>query len=103
METKKSRIEKIEEILKEIENDTESMQYAVKRLLLGDEITLNYAWPKRGSFIISCKAKDSFGVESDWGTLSVTMPRNRIINRPSLQFLQSDPNMFPLLRLLLQL
>jgi len=57
---------------------------------------------EKDTYKIRCKAKDIYGLESDWGELEVIMPRNRAINTPFLHFLQNHPNMFPILRLLLQ-
>ena len=31
----------------------------------------------RGTYVIKAKARDSLGAESDWGTLTVTMPKNK--------------------------
>lgn len=46
----------------------------------------NHTWAEKGTYIIKAKAIDPYTSESDWGTLSVTMPRNilffnRIIDR----------------------
>ncbi|MCK4365895.1 MAG: Zn-dependent exopeptidase M28, partial [Thermoplasmatales archaeon] len=62
----------------------------------------SYTWDEQGTYTIEAKAKDIYGAESDWGTLSVTMPRNRAITSPFLNFLQNHPNLFPILRLLMQ-
>ncbi|GAG79513.1 unnamed protein product, partial [marine sediment metagenome] len=59
-------------------------------------------WAEEGTYILKAKAKDVYDEESGWGTLTVTMPRNKAINTPFLNFLQSHPNMFPLLQLLIQ-
>jgi len=51
------------------------------------------------------KAKDrAGGGESDWGTLEVAMPKNKIININPLilQFLENHPCMLPVLRQLLR-
>ncbi|MCK4365273.1 MAG: PQQ-binding-like beta-propeller repeat protein, partial [Thermoplasmatales archaeon] len=62
----------------------------------------SHKWDEQGTYTIEAKAKDTYGVESDWATLEVTMPRNRAINTPFLNFLQNRPHMFPILQLLLQ-
>ena len=62
----------------------------------------SHKWDEQGTYTIEAKAKDTYGVESDWATLEVTMPRNRAITSPFLNFLQNHPNLFPILRLLLQ-
>ena len=61
----------------------------------------SHSWDTQGTYIIQAKAKDIYGAESDWGTLTVTMPRNKVIITPFLIWLQRHPNMFPLLQLLL--
>jgi parallel beta-helix repeat protein len=40
----------------------------------GEKIILPHTWQK-GTFIISARAIDSYGGESEWGTLTVTIPR----------------------------
>jgi len=72
----------------------------------GEEITQSHTWSKKGTYIIRCMAKDVNGAESDWGTLEVTMPKNKpfIFNFPILNWLfERFPNMFPILRQLLGL
>ena len=62
-----------------------------------------HKWSKRGTYIIKAKAKDINSEESDWGTLSVTMPFS--YNLPIMNFfdrlLERFPNAFPMLRYLL--
>jgi hypothetical protein len=36
--------------------------------------TVTHEWTEEGTYTIQAKAKDTYGVESDWGTLDVTMP-----------------------------
>jgi PKD repeat protein len=43
----------------------------------GEEIIVTHLWSTRGTYNVQVKAKDAFNVESDWETLSVTMPRER--------------------------
>ena len=66
----------------------------------GNQITGSHTWSKRGTYIIKAKAKDTADHESDWGTLSVTMPC--AYDTLSYQFWerlsQRFPNAFPLLR-----
>ena len=40
----------------------------------GYTITRSHTWDNQGSFNVKAKAKDPNGAESDWGTMSVTMP-----------------------------
>ncbi|MCK5112760.1 MAG: immune inhibitor A, partial [Thermoplasmatales archaeon] len=70
----------------------------------GEEVALNHTWDKKGPYVIRAKAKDIFGEESNWGTLEVTMPRNKIlVNSLFLKFLERFPRAFPILRNLLGL
>lgn len=66
----------------------------------GSTNKINYSWVEKGTYLIRIKAKDIFGAESDWGTLSVTMPYSH--NKPVMQFwmklLERLPNAFLLLR-----
>jgi len=45
----------------------------------GKEITINYTWTKQGTYLIKVKAKDSYGAESNWANLQVTIPKNKMI------------------------
>ena len=60
----------------------------------------SHIYTARGSYTIKAKAMDTLGAESDWGSLTVTMPCS--YNRPVFQFwerlLERFPNAFPLLR-----
>lgn len=69
----------------------------------GESMVQSHKYPAKGTYIIKAKAKDIIGEESDWGTLSVTMPFSYDI--PFQQFwmriLERFPNAFPILRQLL--
>ncbi|MCK5260952.1 MAG: immune inhibitor A [Thermoplasmatales archaeon] len=70
----------------------------------GEEVILNHTWDEKGPYVIRAKAKDVFDEESNWGTLEVTMPRNKIlVNSLFLKFLERFPRAFPILRNLLGL
>jgi hypothetical protein len=68
----------------------------------GDEIIQPHTWSKKGTYIVRCKAKDVFGLESDWGTLDIKIP---IVVPYNLffKFLDRFPHLFPFLRYLLGL
>jgi len=54
----------------------------------GEEITLKHSWNKQGSYNIKVKATDTWGLQSDWTIMSVSMPKNKqLINRPVIRFL----------------
>jgi outer membrane protein assembly factor BamB len=66
----------------------------------GQAITLSHTWLKQGSYVVKVKARDGHGMESDWGTLSVTMPFSYEL--PHFRFLdwlfEQFPNAFSILR-----
>lgn len=67
----------------------------------GQEITRNHTWNEKGTYTISAKAKDVYGAESSWGTLTVTMPKNQQSQQYSQllqQLLQRFTNAFSILR-----
>jgi hypothetical protein len=64
-------------------------------------ISVSHTYNSKGNYILRAKAKDGYDAESDWSTFEITIPRNKAINRPILNFLQSHPSMFPLLQKLL--
>ncbi len=40
-----------------------------------EEVTVSHSWSEKGSYTLMAKAKDSYGVESDWGSLVISMPK----------------------------
>jgi len=62
----------------------------------GEIITVNHTWNKRGTYIIKAKAKDIYGIESDWGTLSVKMPLDLQGTHQSSPTPQSQPSAQPI-------
>ena len=69
----------------------------------GKPQTVSHNWQEKGEYIISAQAKDIFGLEGDWGTFKITMPRNKPISiyTPFQWFLQQFPNLLPILQKLL--
>jgi predicted NAD-dependent protein-ADP-ribosyltransferase YbiA (DUF1768 family) len=69
-----------------------------------DEVNVSHTWITENNFTIRVKAKDTHDFESDWATLEVSMPKNKAININSLflRFLENHPNMFPILRCILE-
>ena len=66
----------------------------------GTPFAASHTWNIEGTFTISAKAKDSHGEESDWSTLSVTMPRNKGL---IFNFLERYSKTFPMLTYLVGL
>ncbi|MHA2367090.1 MAG: NosD domain-containing protein, partial [Candidatus Hodarchaeales archaeon] len=46
----------------------------------GEEVTVSHTFSRQETFTIEAKAKDDYGLESSWGQLSVSMPRNRMVH-----------------------
>jgi hypothetical protein len=72
----------------------------------GEEVKESHTWSYMDIYVITIKAKDIYGTESNWTEFTVTMPRTKSKNIPFhwLQnFLQNHPNLFPLIRQLLHL
>ena len=47
----------------------------------GTEISVNHNWTERGEYDIKVQAKDTYDAESEWGSLSVSMPYQKSIDR----------------------
>jgi hypothetical protein len=70
----------------------------------GVQISTSLTWPSQGTYSLKVMAEDINGAQSEWSDpLSVSMPRNRAINRPFLKFLQNIIERFPLFARLLKL
>ena len=72
----------------------------------GAPATGRHTWTEKDDYIIKAKAIDIHDAASDWGTLEVTMPKNKpfLFNFPLLSWLfEQFPYAFPLLRYLLGL
>ena len=65
-----------------------------------EQIIVKHSWSEQGTYIIMARAKDTFEEIGDWGTLEVTMPKNKpilydfpIINSILERFLNAFPIM----------
>jgi hypothetical protein len=65
----------------------------------GQQVTLAHSWDKSRKYVIKAKANDTYGAESPWGTLEITIPRNKAVtsNMLLLRLLER----FPLIQKLL--
>ena len=61
--------------------------------------TKSHIWASKGTYTIQAKARDTNGAESGWGSLTVTMPRNRAIN-PFLRLVGNYPILNQILKLI---
>lgn len=48
----------------------------------GTEKSLSHTWSADGTYYIKIKAKDTFDAESDWNTLTITMPKQKFLILP---------------------
>jgi hypothetical protein len=62
-------------------------------------ISVNYSWSKKGDYEIRAKAKDVHDYQSDWTTLIVTIPREKINSR-LIQMFERFPMLSKLLGLI---
>jgi len=58
------------------------------------EIIQHHIWDVKGTYNIQVKAKDIYNQESEWGSLEVSMPKQKMINYPFVEWLLAQ---FPLL------
>jgi len=49
--------------------------------LSGEEINQSHLWFKKGVYVVKCKVKDVYNLESDWGSLEIIVPRNKFIEK----------------------
>ena len=68
-----------------------------------EKISMDHTWESDGEYVIKVKAIDQYGAESDWASLVVSMPKNKIliINPLIIQFLENHLHLFPILRQIL--
>jgi parallel beta-helix repeat protein len=68
----------------------------------GVEVTASHIWEERETYIIKAKAFDTYGYESDWGSLEITIPRSKYsYNYFIKSFLDRYPRIFLFVKLML--
>ena len=68
-----------------------------------DIVGENYSWADVGNYSIKVKAKDTNDAESDWSEeLIISVRKSRVINIPFFKFLENYPQLFKILKLLVQ-
>ena len=81
------------------DGDTEWTEFVAS----GTPVTRSHIWNEKSTYEIKAKAKDTDDYESEWGTLTVSMPRSRLLtNSLFMRLLERLPNAFPILYQLLQ-
>ena len=68
----------------------------------GSNLIVSHTWTGQGTYTITVYAEDENGAVSGETTSQMIIEKSKTINNPFLNFLQSHPNMFPLLQRLLQ-
>jgi hypothetical protein len=65
---------------------------------------LSHTYAAQGTYEIKAKAVECppGTQESAWSTFTVTIPRNKELKNPFLNFLQSHPNIFPIIQRIMQ-
>jgi outer membrane protein assembly factor BamB len=70
----------------------------------GTSISRRYTFYLDGSYTVKVKAQDEYGADSPWETLDVIIPRKKqSIDNLFLRFLEKHPQLFPILRQILNL
>ena len=71
----------------------------------GEEVIISHTWDEQDTYTIRARAKDTNNLWGPWGELEVSMPVNQhSYSFPLLQrLLERFPNMFPILRHLLDI
>jgi len=60
----------------------------------GEEITVPHTWVYIGNFDVRVKVKDPFNEQSDWATLKVKMPRDRVFSFTLLHYILDSFNIW---------
>jgi aminopeptidase YwaD len=59
-----------------------------------EEITITHIWQEKGDYTIKAKVKDTYGEESEWTQLPISMPFSQQKNNHQNQILQRIPTIF---------
>jgi outer membrane murein-binding lipoprotein Lpp len=63
----------------------------------GQDVIIDHTWPGEARYTIKAKTRDVNGLESPWGTLRVSTPKNTVRNKLITQLLQKLIELFPIL------
>jgi len=66
----------------------------------GENVEITHQWDTKGTYTIHAKAKDVYDIESNWGSLTVVMPKAYSYETQGLleRFFELFPHAFPALR-----
>ena len=64
-------------------------------------VTVYHTYATKGTYIITAYAEDESGLVSPSSSFTIVIPRNKAINNPILNWLNSHPNLFSLLQILI--
>jgi hypothetical protein len=67
----------------------------------GDDMLVLHAWDDQRTYTVKVKAEDATGLTGPESTLTVTMPRNRTINNPLLNYFENYPLLLSIIKLIL--
>ncbi len=65
------------------------------------QVSRTHSWKKVGTYIMKVKAKDDYGMESNWESFVVSMPKNK--NLKFIDILENHPLLYNFLKVLLKL
>ena len=68
----------------------------------GEELILSHIWIETGSYEIKAKAKDTYGLESEWETLEISITKSKLVTNSLLQLLNRFANAYPMISFLLK-
>jgi len=80
----------------------DSNNYTTTFIGSGIDKTVTNSWDSEGTYTITAHAEDEFGLAGPSATYTVTIPRDKAINRLFLNWLHSHPNLLPILQKLIQ-
>jgi len=64
----------------------------------GDDCDASHSWNEKGNYVIKVKSRDRCFAESNWTSLSVVMPKDKLIYRPFFYLFKNSPYLFPVLK-----
>ena len=69
----------------------------------GTPLTVGHKYTEKGTYIITVKAQDEFGIDSPESTKNVVIPKNKAVNNVVLRILEKYFNLFSIMEYFLQI